>query len=386
MIEEIGRKPIEPTPSGDAIADAMKKKKFQVELRSYNKRLAEYQAELAERKAAGLPPKAQEQTEPEKKPEPVDKAAEAKKKAEKQAAAKKAAEEAAERRRLHDEERKKNDPFLKKMEADREAKAEAKQRQEEEEAVKEQALEETRMLECMEAEEAAKASAAAKVLADAAAKKEAEAVAKIAKEAETALDIAMRRMFSREDPDADAKKMVPPEGFCPPSGRWDDGATCFDKPEGLTLYCSRCGNRPRPEHDFRCRLHDEELSNGDDRPMYPANVEDKMAMRRYAKDMDEWKPSWLEADDDEPPEIDDERVYPLHCPRCESKTERCGTVGIEFSTNLEIIVKATEWLPSSYPGAVNAPEPTIDRRFLTNVSLWGHCRKCKLLVTTACHA
>ena len=211
MIEAIGEKPTEPTLKGDAIADAMATKKYQVELRSYNRRLAEYKTEMAERKAAGLPPKAQTQAEPEKPAPVVDRAAEEKKKAEKAEKAAKAAEEAAERRREHEEERKKNDPFLKKMEEERKAKADAKKKQQEAEAAKASELGEKRMLEQLEASEAAKKAAAARSLEDAAAKKAAEAAEKVAQEQENALDIAMRRMFFRGDPEGEEpKKATPP--------------------------------------------------------------------------------------------------------------------------------------------------------------------------------
>ena len=106
-----------------------------------------------------------------------------------------------------------------------------------------------------------------------------------------------------------------------------------------------------------------------------------MAMRRYEKDMDEWQPSWLEEDEDEPPALDDAKVYSLHCPRCEGRTEQHGAeTSIEFSTSLRIITNATEWLPSSYKHAMDAPEAVSERRFLMRTGTFGHCVKCKLLV------
>lgn len=168
--------------------------------------------------------------------------------------------------------------------------------------------------------------------------------------------------------------------YVEPTGRWDDGATCVDKPGGFILQCSRCGNRPRPAHEFRCRLHDEDLSNGDERPAYPSNVDDKMAMRRYAKDMDEWQPDWLDVDEEEAAPVDD-GAYPLPCPRCDCKTEQCGVAGVLFATNMQRIMVATEWLPSEYEGAVNAPTPTPDRSFHIAMGTWGRCLKCKLLVS-----
>lgn len=183
---------------------------------------------------------------------------------------------------------------------------------------------------------------------------------------------------------AAAVKPTPPSApslFVQPTGRWDDGAKCVDRPGGFTLQCSRCGNRPRPDHDFRCRLHDEDLSNGDDRPMYPQNTEDKIAMRRYAKEMDEWQPSWLDVDEEEPLTVDDAGAYPLPCPRCDAKTEQCGKLaGVTFSTNMQRIMHASEWLPAEYEGAVNAPTPTPDRSFDVDTGVWGRCLKCKLLV------
>ena len=385
MIDAIGEKPTQPTPTGNAAEDAMAMEAYKVELPAYNRRLARYKAEAAERKEAeksqqGLPPKAEAQAEAVV--VEVDEAAEAAQKAE--AEAEKAA--AAERKRLREEERRKNDPILQKIAADKEARAAAKKKKEEEDALKakemEAKLEEKRMLEEMEAAEEAERAAAAKALEEAAAIKEAEAQAKVEKEQESALDKAMRRMFSRED--AEERAAPPPMssfGFVDSTGHWDDGGKCSDIPGGLILLCSRCGNRPRPAHGFRCRMHDEDMRNGDERPVRPRDLEDKMAMRRYEKDMDDWQPTWLKEDDDEPPALDDANAYSLHCPKCEGKTERHGAdSSIEFSTSLRIIMNATEWLPSSYKHAMNAPEAVSERRFLTRTGLFGHCLKCKLLV------
>ena len=87
-------------------------------------------------------------------------------------------------------------------------------------------------------------------------------------------------------------------------------------------------------------------------------------------------------EDDEPPPVDDAKADPLHCPRCERKTLLCGDAsgGTEFSTNLRIISNETEWLPTAYKGAVNAPEATSERRFMTNTGTFGHCGVCKLIV------
>ena len=412
MIEAIGREPREPVETGNAMKDALAMKKYKVELRAYNGRLAEYKEELAERKkkpkepenALGSPPKKEAQAAP-----VVDKAAEAAKRAER--AAKEAAEaaEAAERRRLREEEKKKNDPFLLQAAKEREARAEAKRIKDAEDEAKAQEMEEERMLLEAEAEATAKREAAKKALEDAAAKKAAEAEYKAAQEAETALDREMKRMFMRDEseeppapsPAAAAVPATPvaaatpaallstfgytsPSGqwcfFAEPSGLWDDGAKCTDKPGGLTLTCSRTGHRPRPEHEFRCRLHDEQLSNAGERPTFPADVHDKMAMRRYKKDMDEWQPEWLDEDEDEPPPVDEEDQYPLHCPRCEAKTRQCGEEGVQFATALTIIQGATDWLPSSYGMSLNAPVPALERRFFTHTGTWGHCVKCKLVV------
>ena len=167
-----------------------------------------------------------------------------------------------------------------------------------------------------------------------------------------------------------------------PTGRWDDGAKCMDQGGGLLLWCAKCGNRPRPEHEFRCRLHDEELSNADERPMFPGNLDDKMKMRRYKKDMDEWQPEWLERDDDddEPPPVGEAEAYPCHCPACEGKTVRYGVAGTEFATSTRILVSLTEWLTESYKYAASAPEAVSERRFMAATGMFGHCVKCNLLV------
>ena len=166
-----------------------------------------------------------------------------------------------------------------------------------------------------------------------------------------------------------------------PTGRWDDGVKLSDPPGSYVLMCSRCGSRPRPNHDFRCRLHDEDLSNGEERPTCPANMEDKMAMRRYTKDMDEWEPAWLDVDEEDSPLVEDDQAYPLPCPRCDAKTEACGPVGGKtFSTNMERIMAATDWLPRSYEGGANAPNPSM-RNFDVHLAQKGRCGKCQLLLS-----
>lgn len=182
-------------------------------------------------------------------------------------------------------------------------------------------------------------------------------------------------------PSAAAEPKIPEEILAvEPTGRWDDGAKCSDTGGGLLLWCARCGNRPRPEHEFRCRLHDEDVSNADERPAYPANVDDKMKMRRYKKDMDEWQPSWLERDDDEEPPVDEAAAYPCHCPACEGKTVRYGARVNEFATSTRILVDLTEWLTQSYKYAANAPQAVSERRFMTAMGQFGHCINCRLLV------
>ena len=58
----------------------------------------------------------------------------------------------------------------------------------------------------------------------------------------------------------------PPDNLAAePNGRWM--MVPGDK-EGGPPVVWRC-HRPRAEHEFRCRLHDEELSNGDERPAAP---------------------------------------------------------------------------------------------------------------------
>jgi len=173
----------------------------------------------------------------------------------------------------------------------------------------------------------------------------------------------------------------PPDNLTVDStGRWDDGAKCAVVEGGLRLWCGKCGNRPRPEHEFRCRLHDEHLSNGDERPACPADLDDKLKMRRYKKDMDEWQPAFLERDDDEPLEVEDDEAYPCHCPACEAKTVRYGGSGTEFATSTRILVSLTEFLTDSYKYAATAPEAVSERRFMTSTGTYGHCVKCNLLV------
>ena len=228
--------------------------------------------------------------------------------------------------------------------------------------------------------EAASEAEAARLQAEAEAKSAAEVAAEAEAEAQAAA-VAKETAAAANDAAAAANDFLTALDGAKPTGRWDDGARCVDKPGGCVLWCSRCGNRPRPAHDFRCRLHDEELSNADERPGYPQNVEDKMAIRRYAKDLDEWQPAWLESDEDELPPIDAANAYPLHCPRCERKTELCGVPGAQFSTNLQRIQMVTDWLPSAYDCSVNAPTATPDRSFNTHAGLWGRCVPCKLLVS-----
>jgi hypothetical protein len=60
MVEAIGVKPKQPVPKGDAMSDALREKKYQVELRAYNKRLAKWEQEAPERKTAAEKAKAEE--------------------------------------------------------------------------------------------------------------------------------------------------------------------------------------------------------------------------------------------------------------------------------------------------------------------------------------
>jgi hypothetical protein len=174
--------------------------------------------------------------------------------------------------------------------------------------------------------------------------------------------------------------------FVDATGRWDDGQKVRDKPWSLTLQCSRCGSRPRPEHDFRCRQHDDELENAEERPEQPslqryANDKDgyERALRLYKQQMDEWTPEWIEKDEDETPssELDKDRTYPLPCVRCDGQLELCGRAGGGFSQTVDEIKKVTPWLASWYASGVGVG---WDGRFDSALGQFGQCRKCQLHV------
>ena len=77
-----------------------------------------------------------------------------------------------------------------------------------------------------------------------------------------------------EDVDESAESEEEESGAC---DYWDDLAECRDGPGCVLLWCARCGNRPRGAHDFRCRLHDDTLSNGHTRPTPPSPPSDEAA-------------------------------------------------------------------------------------------------------------
>ena len=76
--------------------------------------------------------------------------------------------------------------------------------------------------------------------------------------------------------DAKFTRAPPPLAWAVASGMWDDGEQAEPDGDGgelrITLHCGRCGHRPRPEHGFWCRLHDDQVANGDTRPAVPEKM------------------------------------------------------------------------------------------------------------------
>ena len=182
-----------------------------------------------------------------------------------------------------------------------------------------------------------------------------------------------------------------------PTDCWDDGEECNDPPWSVLLWCKRCGNRPRPEHNFRCRLHDDTVSNGDSRPVAPAQpsnevaelmstVEWEAAMEAYfdrmgihQSAMTRWEPHWLESTAEAAGASDAPALahaYPLPCVRCAGPTQSTSSSkGMGFSTSLESLREHTSWLPDAFGDGLGSD------RVRSNSVDCGICDHCELMIS-----
>ena len=178
-----------------------------------------------------------------------------------------------------------------------------------------------------------------------------------------------------------------------PTDEWDDGEECRDEDWSVQLYCALCGYRPRPEHDFRCRLHDEVLSNGQTRPrkpMQPSMEESEAmtsaewvaameahdaAMAEHKAQMDRWQPEWSESING--PSCTAAvagKCYALPCVRCGGSTVLEGSHTMGFQTDLETLKRNSPWLPEAFGEGING-------RVNTSTGEVGRCVRCQLIVS-----
>ena len=191
------------------------------------------------------------------------------------------------------------------------------------------------------------------------------------------------------------------------TGNWDDGEECRDASASgcgiLELWCARCGDRPRPEHLFRCRQHDSDVANAETRPVAPLPLNDEaaeqlnpsewvalmgehdQAMTAHKYAMDLWQPEWR--DETQPTTAADvpDQQYPLPCVRCRHPTAVSGRAGEEFHIDFENVRLDAPWLPVDYdwrpsPGrrgdAGNAASMLCVR-----LGQRGVCMRCQLVIS-----
>ena len=196
------------------------------------------------------------------------------------------------------------------------------------------------------------------------------------------------------DGDDDGSRVVPTDD-------WDDGEACDDDEWSVQLWCARCGARPRPEHGFRCRMHDDTLCNGPTRPVAPLPPRDDEseamssdewvrsmaghddAMAEHKRAMDRWEPEWLEPLGDGPevePVEAAERQYPLPCVRCARPTALCGSPTMGFTSRHAQLRSQSPWLPEGYLDE-GGEEEGRQGRVKTNTGEHGACGRCQLNVS-----
>ena len=190
-----------------------------------------------------------------------------------------------------------------------------------------------------------------------------------------------------EDVDESAESEEEESGAC---DYWDYLAECRDGPGCVLLWCARCGNRPRGAHYFRCRLHDDTLSNGHTRPTPPSPPSDEAAekmnaaawvrameahddaLATYKEALDRWSPQWLLLENAaEPPEPSE--AFPLPCVRCRGPTELGGSGTKVLSTSYEMLRVRTPWLPAGYLTAGDGEVRVV-------AGSRGTCVRCQLIV------
>ena len=186
-----------------------------------------------------------------------------------------------------------------------------------------------------------------------------------------------------EDSDSDREQELLPTDY------WDDGAECRDNEGILQLWCALCGNRPRRALSFRCRLHDEMLSNGLSRPVAPLPLTDGAAetmttaqwvstmeaqdeaMAAYKEALDHWAPEWVAVENlrEIAPTVEQ---YPLPCVRCSGPMVLGGVRTIRLDISCEELRETTPWLPKGYGEGVGQVN--------TSTGQHGTCVRCQLVM------
>ena len=182
-------------------------------------------------------------------------------------------------------------------------------------------------------------------------------------------------------------------GGCDATENWDDGEECRDSEQSVRVWCRKCGNRPRPEHDFRCRLHNDALANWSTRPVAPLPPSDEAsegmsseqwvrameafdeAMAEYSAALNRWEPEWTEEADRAAPSDPPDAIYPLPCVRCRGLTALEGSKTTVVRCSIETLKLNTPWLPDDYQLASGAD------RVSTTTGNIGMCARCDLVIS-----
>ena len=201
-----------------------------------------------------------------------------------------------------------------------------------------------------------------------------------------------------------------PDGWVAPRRMWDDGEEVIDEDWSITVHCGRCGCRPRPQHHFRCRLHDDMLANAYARPSAPfpvapskiggCNGQDPV-LERYQRQMAQWRLAWAEWSPEWLPEQpyvdegpgeedwdrdDEDDYYALPCVRCNMATQRRGRAGTAMiEAKLLPLKQATRWLIETEYAEELLMGCTADGDAVirTTVGAYGRCYNCMLQVGIA---
>lgn len=220
-------------------------------------------------------------------------------------------------------------------------------------------------------------------------------------------DVQLGDVSLRPIDDAAPKAAPDPDGWAAAKREWDDGEEVIDEDWSITVHCGRCGCRPRPEHNFRCRLHDDMLVNGCDRPVKPeaplscgggSKKAQEREFERYKQRLTDWRRAWAEWTPEwlpEEPHVDegpgeedwdrddDDDYYSLPCVRCREATLRRGSPGagaMAIQAHLWSLKQATAWLCTTDYAIEqmlgDVPEPVV----ATTAGEYGRCYSCKLQI------